>query len=223
MLPTAGPRHVIADTPPGVPTVVTLGDSVPAGTNCDCDPFPDLFAQARHAVSVNLAVSGATSSGVLDQLPTAAPALARADQVLLMTGANDVAVAFDSGGSFTSAADTVRVNVTATIQAIERIRPVPVVVLGYWNVVRDGQVGAASYGPDGVRAAAAATAVANNALHAAADATGATYVPTGVVFHGPDGRQDPTSLLAADGDHPDAEGHARIALALRSALIAAPH
>jgi len=86
-----------------------------------------------------------------------------------------------------------------------------VVVLGYWNVVLDGRVGATEYGPDEARAAADATTRVNDALRDAAAATGATYVPTLAAFHGDDGTLDPTRLLAADGDHPNAAGHAAIA------------
>ena len=41
---------------------------------------------------------------------------------------------------------------------------------------------------------------------------------TYVVFKGADGKTDPTSLLAADGDHPNARGHQRIAQALARVL-----
>ena len=82
---------------------------------------------------------------------------------------------------------------------------------GYWNVVLDGRVGAEQYGPDGVRAAAEATRYANDALRVAARQTGARYVPTEAAFHGDDGGRDPTGLLAPDGDHPNAAGHAAIA------------
>ena len=47
---------------PLMPTVVTLGDSVPAGAACGCDPFPTLYARAQHAVDVNLAERGSTAA-----------------------------------------------------------------------------------------------------------------------------------------------------------------
>jgi lysophospholipase L1-like esterase len=43
-------------------------------------------------------------------------------------------------------------------------------------------------------------------------------VPTYTVFKGANGRTDPTSLLAPDGDHPNALGHRLIAQALLGAL-----
>jgi acyl-CoA thioesterase-1 len=69
-----------------------------------------------------------------------------------------------------------------------------------------------------VKASDEATTYANNAILGAARATGATYVPTYPVFKGANGRTDPTSLLAPDGDHPNALGHRLIAQALLGAL-----
>jgi acyl-CoA thioesterase-1 len=197
-----------------VPVVVTLGDSVPAGSACDCDPFPTLYARAMHAVSVNLAVPGYTSSDVLAQIPGVRSKLAGADEVVLMIGANDLAAAFDNGTSYSGAADSVQQNVTASIRAIDAIHRTTVLVLGYWNVVEDGQVAADDYGTDGVKKSVSATDYANGALQEAADQTDATYISTDAAFHGTDDDQDPTSLLASDGDHPDAAGHAAIAALL---------
>lgn len=197
--------------PVGVPVVVTLGDSVPAGTACDCEPFPDVYARGQNAVSENLAVAGYTSADVRAQVDGVRSALSAADEVLLMIGANDLAKAFDDDASYEGAADTMQANVTATISTIETIHRTTVVVLGYWDVVEDGKVGAENYGPSGVRSATSATTFANDALMAAARQTGATYISTDVAFHGSDGSQDPTDLLAADGDHPNAAGHAAIA------------
>ena len=207
---TASPR-VATSEPPGVPVVVTLGDAVPAGTACGCDPFPDLYARGQNAVSENLAVPGYTSADVRAQIAGVHTALTAADEVLLMIGANDLAQAFDDDASFAGAADTMRANVTATITAIESIHRTTVIVLGYWDVVQDGKVAAENYGPAGVREAASATTYANDALMTAARETGATYVSTEAAFHGTGGSQDPTDLLAPDGDHPDAAGHAAIA------------
>ncbi|UQU62397.1 SGNH/GDSL hydrolase family protein [Couchioplanes caeruleus] len=187
--------------------VVALGDSVPAGTACGCDPFPVLYARAQRAAAVNLAVPGATSADVLNGLPAARGPLTRADEVLVMAGANDVAPVFR--GDYATAAAGVRTAVAATIAGIQGIHPVPVVVLGYWSIVPDGRAGATD-----TRAAAKATAAVNDALRAAAHDSGARYVDTEPAFHGSDGAMDPTPLLAPDGDHPDAQGHAAIAALL---------
>lgn len=211
---TSGSMPVPVAAPAGVPVVVTLGDSVPAGTACDCDPFPTLYAKAQRAVSENLAQAGYTSADVKAQVPGVRAALAGADLLVLMIGANDLAEAFDDGTSYGDAADTMRDNVVATIGEVEAIRAMPVVVLGYWNVVKDGQVGFSAYGKSGMQQAMSATDFANDGLVVAAGQTGATYISTEAAFHGSDGTQDPTNLLASDGDHPNAAGHAAIAALL---------
>ncbi|GGQ39847.1 SGNH/GDSL hydrolase family protein [Couchioplanes azureus] len=202
-----------AATEPRRPTVVTLGDSVPAGTGCDCTAFPELYAERQHAVSTNLAEAGLTSADVRAQLddPEVRDTLRQADEVLLMVGANDVADLFTDPEAVTTAATEVRTNVRATVDAIQRIHPSTVIVLGYWNVVRDGEVGVSEYGETGVKASTETTDAINDALAEAAEDGGATYVSTGPAFHGPDGEKDPTALLVADGDHPDAAGHTAIA------------
>jgi acyl-CoA thioesterase-1 len=227
--PVAAPRDPpsvappVAQSPPAqspvaestdAPVVVTLGDSVPAGTACECDPFPTLYAREVHAVSDNLAVPGYTSTDVLAQVSGVRAELAKADEVVLMVGANDLAAAFDNGTSYSDAADTMQQNVVASIKAIDTVRPTTVLVLGYWNVVEDGQVAVAAYGPAGVQKSISATAYANDALQAAAQQTDAQYISTDAAFHGADGTRDPTDLLAGDGDHPDAAGHAAIAALL---------
>jgi acyl-CoA thioesterase-1 len=194
--------------------VVTLGDSVPAGTACDCDPFPSLYAEAQHANSVNLAVPGYRTEDVLNQLPSVRANLGEATTVLLMIGANDLGEAFDERTPLDAAAGRVDTNVTAIVTAIEQVHRVPVVIVGYWNVVLDGKVAAAAYDATREHDAAEATRLANDALRSAAARTGATFVPTDEPFHGNDGRGDATPLLAPDGDHPDAQGHQAIAALL---------
>jgi len=200
---------------PGTPTIVTLGDSVAAGAECDCDPFPALYAKRQHAVDVNLAESGATAADVRGQLPDNSGALSKAAEVLIMIGANDVADTIDDPSTYPAAADGVREDVTAMIAGIEKAHHVPVIVLGYWNVVLDGQVGEKTYGADGMRDATQATNLINSALAAAAATNAqAEYISTAPAFHGPDGTHDPTDLLASDGDHPNAAGQAAIATLL---------
>lgn len=191
--------------------VVTLGDSVAAGAACGCTPFPALYARAQHATDVTRATGGATATDVRAALPAERADLSSAAEVVIMIGANDMADVFGHPSRYTAVADGVQDDVTATITTIEQLHRIPVVVLGYWNVVQDGRVGAAAYGADGMRDAARATDLVNHALQAAATRTGATYVPTAPAFHGDDGSHDPTGLLAPDGDHPDAAGHEAIA------------
>jgi lysophospholipase L1-like esterase len=203
--------------------VVTLGDSVPAGTACDCTPFPDLYAHMLHpeARSVNLAQPGYTASDVQGQLTDAGVRtdLRDAAVVLVMVGANDLADAFDNSrdaAAYQAAAATVQADVAAIVTTVIQIHatPVTVLVLGYWNVVKDGSVGLAEYGADGLKSAEQATRDCNQALRRAAQQSGARYVTTTPVFKGTDRQEDPTDLLAADGDHPNAAGHQAIADAL---------
>ena len=207
--------------------VVALGDSVPAGTACDCDPFPDLYAQmlSPKATTDNLAQPGFTSNDVLDQINddgTKAD-LRKATTVLIMAGANDLAAAFDNDGddaAYQQTAAQVASNVQTIVSAIRTLHgsPVQIVVLGYWNVVKDGAVGLAQYGADGLAAAEQATKYCNQALRQAANESGAWYVTTVPVFKGENRDQDPTNLLASDGDHPNAQGHQAIAQAVYAAL-----
>lgn len=214
------PGHGTPAPDGSAPAVVTFGDSVPAGTACGCTPFPDIYAGLLGATSDNLAESGFTSLDVRQQLatPQAAAAVRTASVVLVMAGANDLAAAFDAGsGAYAEPAAQVRQNVTAVVAAVHALRPsASVLIFGYWNVVEDGDVGHADYGDDGVTEAVTATRYCNDALRQAA--TGATYVDTTTAFKGEAGEADPTGLLAADGDHPNAAGHEAIAEAAYAAL-----
>ena len=216
----AAPGHSTPEPSGSAPAVVTFGDSVPAGTACGCTPFPDIYAGLLGATSDNLAESGFTSLDVRRQLatPQATAAVRTASVVLVMAGANDLGAAFDAGDdSDADPAAQVQQNITAVVAAVHGLRPsASVLIFGYWNVVEDGDVGRADYGDDGVAEAAAATKYCNDALRRAA--SGATYVDTTTAFKGTTGEADPTDMLAADGDHPNAAGHGAIAEAAYAAL-----
>jgi lysophospholipase L1-like esterase len=216
---------------------VVFGDSVPSGGACECVPFGTLYGAkvAAHTgvrvTTTNLARGGFTSPDVQQELESAAAraALRTATTVLIMVGANDMGHAYWAARSGAPAASTlgpaareVRDDVVAAVRRIHQLAPrdVRVAVLGYWNVFRDGKVGLATYGADGLALADTATAYTNRALLAAAEETHSRYVPVAQVFKGPDGRRDPTPLLASDGDHPDARGHALLAQAVYGALPA---
>jgi acyl-CoA thioesterase I len=211
---------------PATPDVLSLGDSVAAGSACGCEPFPVLYARklAPDGQATNLARSGFTSDDVLSQVddPVAQTAIGSASVIVIMIGANDLAAVFAAGGdtaTYHRAAAAVDANVTATLHRIRTIRAasIPILVLGYWNVVEDGDVARADYGAADTAQAATITGYTNEALRAAATTGSATYVPTLAVFKGPTGTGDPTGLLTSDGDHPNARGHAAIAAALYAA------
>jgi hypothetical protein len=78
--------------------VVALGDSVTAGSRCDCVAFPQLYAtglESRYGVSIQLTNDGRggqTSDDVLADLDSTSRAeadVAAADVVLVTIGAND--------------------------------------------------------------------------------------------------------------------------------------
>jgi lysophospholipase L1-like esterase len=102
--------------------------------------------------------------------------------------------------------------VVAEIRRLRAGRSTEVLVTDYWNVFVDGQVGAA-LGPQYQALSDRVTRQANSAICAGAVQGGGVCVDLYAPFKG-DGSQDPTSLLADDGDHPDADGHRTIAEAL---------
>ena len=213
--------------------VVGLGDSVPAGSACACTDYVNLLAGrlGEKVTSTNLAVPGQTTSGLLDQLSSSADvrsALADADVVIVTVGANDVEAtdpsdcdsSDDGPQCYSGELTTLTQNLdrVAAAVAAQATRPgARILLTGYWNVFLDGTAAKAK-GADYVRVADAVTREVNNRISSAAAAHGAVFVDLFTPFRGADGSKDCTDLLAADGDHPDAAGHALIANALLAAL-----
>ncbi|HEX3610552.1 MAG TPA: SGNH/GDSL hydrolase family protein [Sporichthyaceae bacterium] len=219
--PTPKPSY-----PPGG-NIVAFGDSVPAGVHCSCTNFVDYYANLvtekvqKKYTTDNFAVSGSRSGDVVNLLAQAKvqSALKTATTVLIMTGANDYNDAFDQaslGADFSklypNVATAVQDNVTTAVQKIQALNAAAhVVVLDYWASMEDGAVASKDYDKTAMTASLACTASTNAALALAAKATNATYVSTLTAFKGSKGTKDDTDLLASDGDHPDAAGHALIA------------
>ena len=216
--------------------VVGLGDSVPAGSACDCTSYVSLVGRheaARRGTEAdvsNLAQGGLTTGGLLDQLQDASVRrkIAAADLVIVTIGAND----FDTGsvaddscdapalGCFRSTLRQQAAQLDAVLKRVNTLldgRSATVEITGYWNVFLDGDV-AAARGDDYVRNSVALTQAENAQIATAAKARAATYVDIFTPFKGASGTKNDTSLLAGDGDHPDAAGHRKIAKALESAL-----
>jgi acyl-CoA thioesterase-1 len=203
---------------------------VPSGAACHCTNFVSAYAKKLpgKATVANFAEGGSTSSDALARLdePAVASKVRKATTVLIMTGANDFVDSFvdvtdgaDPDDSYGSVAKRVRLNVTAEVKQIHKLNPdAHVVVLDYWAAMQDGAVAEREYDADERRAATQATDYLNDALAAAAKATGATYVSTLRAFKGADGKSDPTPLLESDGDHPNAAGHKVIADAISAVL-----
>jgi lysophospholipase L1-like esterase len=242
--PSPTPSHT--SNTPGTPTataatparhtVLALGDSVPSGRNCDCSPFPQTYGAmlsrstgARVTVD-NRAVSGEDTTGLISQLqtPAVANAARRADVFLITIGANDfgdhhdevVSGACEAGNSdcVSDEIGTMKGNLTSVLARIRALRngaPSTILVTGYWNVFEDGDVARRAYGNSGLQASLQLTRRANAAIQSVATATGARYVDLLAPFQ--QAGKDITTLLAADGDHPDAAGHQLIAQALLDA------
>jgi lysophospholipase L1-like esterase len=152
--------------------------------------------------------------------------IAAADLVIVTIGANDfdtdsVASASCDGPGldcFRSTLKQQKSQLEDAFSTIGALTDATVEVTGYWNVFLDGDV-AAARGADYVRNSIALTRAENAQIAAAAQRNGATYVDIFTPFKGASGANNDTSLLAADGDHPDAAGHRKIAKALESALV----
>lgn len=245
---TVGPQAASTPAPPGPsPTawrVVALGDSVTAGTACDCTSFPQLYAaglgrERGAGVTVdNRGVSGDTSADLLDDLGhgATADAVARADVVLVTIGANDVVGISDDvlgGHCGDGSADdlhcarsrlsTLRSTLDAILARIASLRfgrPTAVLVTTYWNVYEDGTVADRDYSAGGKAASDDLTRAVNGIITAAATSAGVLPVDLYRPFRGLTGETDPSDLLADDGDHPNAAGHRLIARTLLAAGLA---
>jgi len=215
-----------------VTSLTALGDSVPAGTACDCVPYPQLTAAdiarvAGHSVStLNDAVPGYQTGDVLTQLRQDGDVISHLEYSQAVTveiGANDVAYSAACGTSaacYEQMIPQVKGNLDAIVARIHQIsagRAVTVVLLDYWSVWLGGKY-AEAQGPAYVDAAEQVTDRVSEAIRSVAAATHSYFVDLQTAFHGPNREYDETHLLAADGDHPNAAGHARIEQAIAATL-----
>lgn len=232
----SAPASPSADPPSHV--VMALGDSVPSGMACLCDPFPQTYgsmlsARTGSRVTVdNRAVSGLDTSDLITQLNTPAveDAVRRADVFLVTIGANDFGDHHDQvvngecGSGDTDCVsdelESLRANLTsvlAKIRALRQGKPTSMLVTGYWNVFQDGAVARRAFSAAGFRATRTLTFQADEVIRDAAERSGATFVGLYAPFHGPAAHGDVTNLLASDGDHPNAAGQSLIAERLLAA------
>ncbi len=216
--------------------VVGLGDSVTAGSDCDCADFVRQYAAQITARTghqnevVNLGAAGQTITGLQQQLtadPNMRRAVAASDVVVVTIGANDLSPAlarWQADGCRPtcptpelSSLPPALARLLATVTDVLRGSPALLLVTGYWNVFPDGMVGRQAYGPDYLRWSDGLTRAANNLIKRATRKIEAHYIDLYTPFEGPERDADPTGLLAADGDHPNAAGHQLIARALADA------
>ncbi|MFC4909510.1 SGNH/GDSL hydrolase family protein [Actinomadura gamaensis] len=219
---SAAPSHEVDRS------VVALGDSVPEGANCGCDPYPELSAKAltvpgtRQVTTTNEAVGGYTSADVLAQLRAstskASRSVEKADAVDIEVGANDVS--FDESCGTSTACYEKRIpglqqNLSEIVRRVHELtagRKVLVVLLDYWSVWLGGRY-AAEQGKPYADAATAMTAQVNEIIRKTATDSGSAYVDLREAFKGPDYAYDETHYLSDDGDHPNAAGHQQISAA----------
>ena len=241
--PTATPLPT--PTAPSVPRlgtvrVVAVGDSVTAGSNCNCTPFPELYGTdlaTTYGVKSyveNDGEGGETSADVLNDLNSdngEQDDISDANIVLITIGANDFGPQYDQITSGTCGGDDgldcaqdglsqLQKNLTAIVHQIRSLRndsSTAILMTGYWNVFEDGSVADDSMNKQGREESDALTKAVNKIEEHVAGAQDATYVDIYTPFKGSDGSSDPTDLLADDGDHPDAEGHKLIAKTLLAA------
>jgi lysophospholipase L1-like esterase len=224
--PAASPSHAPA-RPALPPHLVVLGDSVPAGSACDCRGFGAYLGGRLGAALTNDAASGLTSARLMTEAASVQSDLRKATLVTVTIGANDFDEAQASASScadlscYDATMKAFTSNMRTILNRLHALTPSGsrVVVTGYWNVFLDGHVGAAQ-GATYVATSDQLTRVVNSALAAASATHNASYADLYGPFKGA-GDVDDTGLLAADGDHPNDAGHRVIATAIERTLSAA--
>jgi lysophospholipase L1-like esterase len=232
--PTPPPTPT-ASMAPGSATVVGIGDSVTSATVCGCTGFVESYAANLPAAAggpahaVNLGSGGLTAAGLRALMTSPSPTatgVAQGDILLVTIGANDLTpllARWQASGCtaacYSPAVEAVGANVAAILSAAKDLRghqPTRILVTDYWNVFADGDVARASDGPAYLRWSDELTRALNSTICTVARDAGATCVDLYAPFKG-DGSLNPTILLAADGDHPNAAGNQVISAALMAA------
>jgi len=215
--------------------VVGIGDSVTSATVCGCIGFVESYAAhlpitaGGPARAENLGAGGLTAAGLRTLMAQPGPTptgVAQGDILLVTIGANDLTPLLSrwqsagcSKACYSPAVDAVGADLSDILAAARSLRgdrPTRVLVTDYWNVFADGDVALASDGPAYLRWSDELTRALNVSICSAARNAGATCVDLYAPFKG-DGSKNPTSLLAADGDHPNAAGSRVISAALLAA------
>ncbi|SDJ08638.1 Lysophospholipase L1 [Frankineae bacterium MT45] len=222
---------------PGSWSVVALGDSVPAGANCHCTPYPELTASGltkttgQTVTATNDAAGGYTTSDVLHQLQsdnTVIGHVRTAHVIEVEIGANDVAHSRSCGTTvecYAPALPALQTNLDAIVARLRELtsgHKALVVLLDYWSVWLGGKY-AADEGEAYVATATQVTDDVDTIIKTTAGKVGAAYVDLRAAFKGPNYAHDETQYLSNDGDHPNAAGHEQIAAATQTVIERALH
>lgn len=212
-------------------SVVALGDSVTAGTGSHSfvnDVATTLAANYKTTARVtNFAADGEATTGLIHdvQYSSRQAALAKADVVVIQIGAND----FDesqaqnpgcapvrTSGCYSAPMATMRSNLAQIVSTVKAVaKPnAKIVLLGYWNVFKDGFNGSAR-GTDYVKQGEALARWVNVQMSATASAQHTIYADGYMPFMQVANIQD---YLEADGDHPNNAGQRLLAKSVLSAL-----
>jgi len=232
------PRSVARPTitmAPRSAVVVGVGDSVTSATVCACTGFVESYAAHLPAEAggpareVNLGTDGLTADGLRVLMTTPSPTaagVAQGDILLVTIGANDLMPLLSRwratgcpASCYSPAVDAVGADVRDILTAAKALRgqrPTRILVTDYWNVFADGDIARASEGPGYLRWSDELTRALNSRICSVARNAGAICVDLYTPFKG-DGGLNPTGLLAADGDHPNAAGNRIISSALLAA------
>ena len=222
----------------GLPVVVGIGDSVTAATGCGCPGFVEPYAAdlptsaGGPAAGVNLGANGLTAAGLRTLVTTPTPTadgVAEADFLLVTIGANDLLPLLprwrESGcpaACYLPSVDAVGADISDILTAAKALRskqPTQMLVTTYWNVFADGDVARATESAAYLQWSDELTRALNARICAAARGAGAICVDLYAPFKG-NGSQNPTTLLAGDGDHPNAAGYQLITSTLLAATPA---
>jgi len=222
----------------GLPVVVGIGDSVTAATGCGCPGFVEPYAAdlptsaGGPAAGVNLGANGLTAAGLRTLVTTPTPTadgVAEADFLLVTIGANDLLPLLprwrESGcpaACYLPSVDAVGADISDILTAAKALRskqPTQMLVTTYWNVFADGDVAKATENAAYLQWSDELTRALNARICAAAHGAGAICVDLYAPFKG-NGSQNPTKLLAGDGDHPNAAGYRVISSTLLAATPA---
>ena len=222
----------------GLPVIVGIGDSVTAATGCECPGFVEPYAAdlptsaGGPAAGVNLGANGLTAAGLRTLVTTPTPtaeSVGEADFLLVTIGANDLLPLLPrwraSGcpaACYLPTVDTVGADISDILTAAKTLRsnrPSQILVTTYWNVFADGDVAKATENAAYLQWSDELTRALNTRICAAARGSGAICVDLYAPFKG-NGSQNPTRLLAGDGDHPNAAGYQLITSTLLAATPA---